>query len=40
VVCSDSDETPDALRLEADLVVDGPPGVVAFLDALAAALSA
>jgi len=40
VVCSDSDETPDALRLEADLVVDGPPGVIAFLDALAAALSA
>jgi trehalose 6-phosphate phosphatase len=40
VVCSDSDETPDVLRLEADLVVDGPPGVIAFLDALATALSA
>ena len=35
VVCSDSPESPDALRREADLVVDGPDGVVAFLVALA-----
>jgi len=28
VVCSDSAETPAALRDRADLVVDGPPGVV------------
>ncbi|MGH8824679.1 MAG: trehalose-phosphatase [Jiangellaceae bacterium] len=35
VVCSDSPESPEALRREADLVVDGPAGVVAFLAALA-----
>ena len=28
---SDSDEGPDSLRARADVVVDGPPGVVAFL---------
>lgn len=39
VVCSDSGESPDALRREADLVVDGPPAVVAFLAKLGAALS-
>jgi trehalose 6-phosphate phosphatase len=35
VVCSDSPESPQALRREADLVVDGPGGVVAFLAAVA-----
>jgi trehalose 6-phosphate phosphatase len=35
VVCSDSTESPAALRREADLVVDGPDGVVAFLAAVA-----
>lgn len=38
LVCSDSDETPSALRALADLVVDGPAGVVELLDALATAL--
>ena len=38
VVCSDSAETPAALRERADLVVDGPPGVVATLEALARAM--
>ena len=37
VVCSDSPESPAGLRRGADLVVDGPAGVVGFLDALAAA---
>lgn len=35
VVCSDSAETPAALRDQADLVVDGPPGVMRTLLALA-----
>jgi trehalose 6-phosphate phosphatase len=39
VVCSDSPESPDALRREADLVVDGAPGVIAFVEALATSLS-
>lgn len=39
VVCSDSTETPAQLRDVADLVVDGPHGVMALLDALAAALA-
>jgi trehalose 6-phosphate phosphatase len=39
LVCSGSDEVT-ALADRADLVVDGPAGVVALLDALAAALSA
>lgn len=34
VVCSDSAETPALLRDAADLVVDGPPGVLAALSAL------
>ena len=34
VVCSDSPETPAALREAADLVVEGPPGVLATLRAL------
>jgi trehalose 6-phosphate phosphatase len=38
VVCSDSPETPPALRERADLLVPGPPGVVATLESLAAAL--
>ena len=38
VVCSDSAETPAALRDQADLVVDGPQGVVELLAALADAL--
>lgn len=38
VVCSDSAETPAALRSAADLVVDGPPGVLETLRALAAAI--
>jgi trehalose 6-phosphate phosphatase len=33
-VCSDSPETPSALRDAADVVVDGPSGVVALLQAL------
>lgn len=37
VVCSDSTETPGELRDAADLVVDGPGGVVALLRELAAA---
>ncbi|HEU0214956.1 MAG TPA: trehalose-phosphatase [Jiangellaceae bacterium] len=35
VVCSDSAESPPLLRSEADLVVDGPDGVVAFLAGVA-----
>jgi trehalose 6-phosphate phosphatase len=35
VICSDSAESPPELRDEADLVVAGPAGVVAFLEALA-----
>ncbi|MGH8775491.1 MAG: trehalose-phosphatase [Jiangellaceae bacterium] len=38
VVCSDSAESPQALRDAADLVVDGPAGVVRFLADLARAL--
>jgi trehalose 6-phosphate phosphatase len=38
VVCSDSAETPAALRDQADLLVDGPQGVVELLAALADAL--
>ena len=34
VVCSDSPETPSALRDTADLVVQGPPGVLETLQAL------
>ena len=34
-VCSASDEGPPALRERADLVVDGPPGVVRLLEELA-----
>ena len=34
LVCSASDEGPAALRERADLVVDGPPGVVALLTTL------
>ncbi len=34
VLCSDSSETPATLRDAADLVVDGPPGVLAALTAL------
>lgn len=34
VVCSDSPETPDELRQTADLVVDGPDGVVNLLRAM------
>jgi trehalose 6-phosphate phosphatase len=40
VVCSDSPETPAALRDAADLVVDGPPGVLATLQALDQAMTA
>jgi trehalose 6-phosphate phosphatase len=36
VVCSDSTETPAELRDAADLVVDGPAGVIALLHQLAA----
>ena len=39
LVCSDSEETPAALRERADLVVPGPAGVVALLVALADVLS-
>lgn len=38
LVCSDSDEAPRRLRERADLVVDGPAGVVELLRALADAL--
>jgi len=38
-VCSDGPEVPAALRERADLVVDGPTGVVALLQVLAARLS-
>ncbi len=38
LVCSDSDEGPHELRVRADLVVAGPAGVVALLQALAEAL--
>jgi len=38
LVCSDSDEGPHELRARADLVVAGPPGVVALLGSLADAL--
>ncbi|HEX6194278.1 MAG TPA: trehalose-phosphatase [Jiangellaceae bacterium] len=31
VICSDSPETPDELRRQADIVVDGPSGVLAAL---------
>ena len=34
VLCSDSPETPASLREAADLVVDGPSGVLAVLEAL------
>lgn len=37
-VCSDSDEGPEELRTRADLVVDGPTGVVALLAELVAEL--
>lgn len=40
VVCSDSAETPAALRERSDLQVPGPPGVIATLQALAAAITA
>lgn len=40
VVCSDSPETPAALREAADLVVPGPPGVLATLLALDEAIAA
>jgi trehalose 6-phosphate phosphatase len=36
-VCSGSDEVPEVAE-RADLVVAGPPGVVAFMRALAAAI--
>jgi trehalose 6-phosphate phosphatase len=35
VVCSDSAESPPSLRREADLVVDGPNGVITFLAGVA-----
>jgi trehalose 6-phosphate phosphatase len=38
LVCSDSPESPAELRQRADLVVDGPAGVVTLLHALATAL--
>jgi len=40
LVCSDSEEVPEALRDRADLVVAGPLGVVALLQDLSAALTA
>jgi len=40
VVCSDSAETPAQLRERSDLLVPGPPGVVATLEALAEAATA
>lgn len=39
VVCADSPESPAALRARADLVVDGPDGVVALLQTLVRALT-
>lgn len=39
VVCADSPESPAELRARADLVVDGPDGVVSLLQALARALT-
>lgn len=39
VICSDSPETPAALREAADLVVAGPPGVLATLAALDVAIA-
>lgn len=39
VVCSDSAETPAALRDQADVLVDGPQGVVDLLASLADSLS-
>ncbi|MCW2600999.1 MAG: HAD-superfamily hydrolase, subfamily [Frankiales bacterium] len=38
LVCSDSEEAPEALRSRADLVVPGPPGVVQLLNDLAGEL--
>lgn len=38
LVCSDSDEAPEELRARADIVVPGPPGVVALLQELVAEL--
>ncbi len=38
-VCSDSTESPQELRLRADLVVPGPAGVLALLEELLAALA-
>jgi trehalose 6-phosphate phosphatase len=35
VVCSDSAESPPSLRREADVVVDGPDGVITFLAGVA-----
>lgn len=40
VVCSDSPETPAGLRDAADLLVDGPPGVLETLRALDQAIAA
>jgi trehalose 6-phosphate phosphatase len=39
LVCSDSPEGPDELRERADLVVDGPPGVVQLLSDLLSELT-
>lgn len=39
VACSDSTESPAALREAADVLVDGPPGVVGLLRAVAARLA-
>ncbi|WP_232304156.1 trehalose-phosphatase [Pseudofrankia sp. DC12] len=39
-VCSDGPEVPPALRERADLVVDGPAGIVALLQVLAARIGA
>ena len=39
VVCADSTESPAELRARADLVVDGPDGVVSLLQALVRALT-
>lgn len=36
VICSDSPETPDELRRQADVVVDGPGGVLSLLRGLGA----
>ncbi|OHV49542.1 trehalose-phosphatase [Frankia sp. CcI156] len=38
-VCSDSPEVPDVIRERADLVVGGPPGMVALLEVLVERLS-